>query len=235
MPQSGTRWPTLLNLLTALSLAVALVLVFRFAPTERTMGDVQRIFYFHVPAAWAAFLCFFLVFVGSAGTLLGGRRGWDVLALAAAEIGVVFCTIVLLTGPIWAKPAWGIWWTWDARLTSTLVLWLTYIGYLLLRHHVADARRRATLAAVVGVLGFLDVPIVYFSIRWWRTQHPQPVIAGGEGAGLHPDMALTFTVCLAAFTLLTAALLLQRVRLERLRDAAHAADLAISDREADLP
>lgn len=217
----------------AVGIAVALVLVFWFAPTERTMGDVQRIFYFHVPAAWSAFLCFFVVFAGSLGTLIGRRRGWDILALAAAEVGVVFCTVVLVTGPIWAKPAWGIWWTWDSRLTSTLVLWLTYLGYLMVRHYVSDAQRRASLAAVVGILGFLDVPIVYFSIRWWRTQHPKPVIAGGEGSGLHPDMALTFFVCLAAVTLLTFALLAQRVRLERHRDRAHALDLAISDREAD--
>ncbi len=226
-------WQALLSPLAVVALAAALGLVFLWAPTERTMGDVQRIFYFHVPAAWAAFLCFFLVFAGSVGTLLSRRRGYDVLALAAAEIGVAFCTIVLVTGPIWARPAWGIWWTWDARLTSTLVLWLTYVAYLLLRHYVGETRRRATLAAAVGVLGFLDVPIVYFSIRWWRTQHPQPVLMGGQGSGLHPDMARTFFVCLAAFTLLTVALLLQRIRLERLRDAAHDLDLAVSDLEAD--
>jgi len=226
-------WQALASLLALVSVAAALVLALRWAPTERTMGDVQRIFYFHVPSAWVAFLCFFLVFAGSVGTLVGGRRGWDILALSAAEVGVLFCTIVLVTGPIWARPAWGIWWTWDARLTSTLMLWLTYVAYLLLRHYAADARRRATLAAVVGILGFLDVPIVYFSIRWWRTQHPQPVIMGGKGSGLAPDMALTFLVCLVAVTLLGAALLLQRIRLEYLRDEAYAADLATSDLEAD--
>jgi len=226
-------WQALLSLVALVAVAAALWMVFRYAPTEKTMGDVQRIFYFHVPSAWVAFLCFFLVFVGSLGVLFTRGRGWDVLALSSAEIGVAFCSIVLVTGPIWAKPAWGIWWTWDARLTSTLVLWLTYVSYLLLRHYVPDARRRATLAAAVGVLGFLDVPIVYFSIRWWRTQHPQPVIMGGQGSGLNPDMALTFVVCLAAVTLAAVALLLQRVRLERLRDEAHALDLAVSDLEAD--
>jgi len=141
-------------------------------------------------------------------------------ALAAAEVGVLFTTLVLITGPIWAKPIWGIWWTWDARLTLTLVLWLIYVGYLMLRHYVENPARRSTLAAVVGIIGFIDVPLVYFAIRWWRTQHPQPVIAGGDDSGLDPRMALTFWVCTATFILLFAWLYRRRVQVEELRDKA---------------
>jgi len=125
---------------------------------------------------------------------------------------------VLITGPIWAKPIWGIWWTWDARLTTTLVLWLIYVAYLMLRAYLPEGARRANLAAVVGILGFLDVPIVYMSIRWWRTQHPAPVIMGGKGSGLAPDMALTFRVCMVAILCLFVALLLRRIVVELLQD-----------------
>ncbi len=155
------------------------------APTEATMGDVQRIFYYHLPSAWVAFLLFFVNFLASVWYLIRRNAGADALALAAAEVGVSFCTIVLLTGPIWARPVWGIWWTWDARLTSTLVLWLIYVSYLVLRHY-ATGGQVPVLAAALGIFGFVDVPIVYMAIRWFRTQHPQPVIGGGEGSGLAP-------------------------------------------------
>jgi heme exporter protein C len=189
-----------------------LYLIFFYAPTERTMGLVQKIFYFHVPSAWVAFLAFFLVFIGSAGVLAARKESFDRLAEASASIGVLFCTLVLLTGPIWAKPAWGVWWTWDARLTSTLVLWFLYVGYLLLRSYIPDASRRATLSAILGIVGFVDVPIVYLSIRWWRTQHPAPVIGGGESSGLDPRMRVAFFFSLAVFTLLFVVLLRLRMR-----------------------
>src|SRR3989338_4785265 len=179
--------------LSLVLLAVALLLIvsawyyaFLAAPTERTMGTIQRIFYLHLPAAFLSFLAFFVVFVGSVAYLTTRRIGWDWAAASAAEVGVVFCAAVLITGPLWAKPVWGIWWTWDARLTTTLILFLIYVAYLMLRLYVTDAERRARLAAVVGILGFVDVPIVYMANRWWRTQHPEPVIAGGEGSGLDP-------------------------------------------------
>lgn len=181
------------------------------------MGDIQRIFYVHVPSAWTAFAAFFVVFICSIAYLMTKNLKWDRIALACAEIGTIFCTAVLITGPIWAKPVWGIWWTWDARLTLTLVLWLIYMGYLMLRRYVDSTERRAVLAAIVGIAGFIDVPLVYFAIRWWRTQHPQPVIAGGEGSGLDPRMATTLWVCVAAFTLLFFALYRRRVALEKLR------------------
>ncbi|MCL6482255.1 MAG: cytochrome c biogenesis protein CcsA [Firmicutes bacterium] len=205
------------TLAVAALMGVAGYAVFFLAPTERTMGEIQRIFYFHVASAWTAFLAFFIVFVANLNYLMRRRPVWDQLAVAAAEVGIAFCTVVLLTGPIWAKPVWGIWWTWDARLTSTFVLWLLYVGYLLLRSLVEDPGRRAVTSAVFGIFAFLDVPIVYMSIRWWRTQHPEPVIAGGEGSGLDPTMWRVLLVCLMAMVALLVLLLRQRFRLEQLR------------------
>jgi len=214
--------PIWLIAVTALLILTALYMALIYAPTEATMGDVQRIFYFHVPSAWLSFIGFFLVFLFSFTYLITGKRKWDIRAHAAAEVGVLFCTIVLLTGPIWAKPVWGIWWTWDARLTLTLVLWLTYVGYLMLRHYVADPERRAMFSAIVGIIGFIDVPIVYFSIRWWRTQHPQPVIMGGEDSGMDPPIALTLMVALVAWIFLFSLLYRMRVSLGVMQDDAEA-------------
>jgi len=202
------------------------------APTERTMGVVQRIFYFHVPSAWTAFVAFFIVFIANIAYLTRRRQQWDWLAVSAAEVGLAFCTVVLVTGPLWAKPVWGIWWTWDARLTSTLVLWLLYLTYLLLRTLVDDPARRAIVSAVFGIFAFLDVPLVYMSIRWWRTQHPQPVIAGGEGSGLDPLMWRVFLLCWVALLGLMALLIRQRYRLERARHELAELSLAADERVA---
>ncbi|MCH7549587.1 MAG: cytochrome c biogenesis protein CcsA [Candidatus Krumholzibacteriota bacterium] len=218
----------ILPTLVVLSLVVALAMIFGYAPVELEQKIVQKIFYIHVPLAWNAFLGFFVVFVCSLRYLATRDRKHDVCALAAAEVGVLFTSLVLITGPIWAKPIWGIWWTWDARLTLTLVLWLIYVGYLMLRHYVEDPDKRSTLAAVVGIIGFIDVPLVYFAIRWWRTQHPQPVIAGGDDSGLDPRMAITLYVSGFAFTILYVYLYRRRVALEHLRDAAAADDAALA-------
>ncbi|MGB8647537.1 MAG: cytochrome c biogenesis protein CcsA [Anaerolineae bacterium] len=201
--------------LALLNIAVGLYMALWYAPTERTMGDAQRIFYFHVPSAWVGFLAFFVVFIGSILFLLKRDPKWDALARSSAEIGVVFTTLVLLTGPLWAKAAWGTFWVWDARLTTTLVLWLIYIGYLMLRSAVDDTRR-ARMAAVLGIIGFMDVPIIYLSVTWWRTMHPT-LLVGSEG-GLERPMVITLMVCLLSFTLLYAWLMLVRVRLEEKRD-----------------
>ena len=163
------------------------------APADAMQGEVYRIIFYHVPSASVAFLFFAISLVGSIGFLAyrRNRPDWaqasDAWALAGAEVGVVFCTVVLLTGPIWGRRAWGIWWTWDARLTTTLVLWLIYVSYLLLRRFVAGPQMQ-TLAAVLGIFGALDVPIVYMSNRWWRTQHPAPVFGGDSSAGMAPAM-----------------------------------------------
>jgi heme exporter protein C len=184
------------------------------APTEQTMGDIQRIFYYHVPSAWTAFLLFFANFIASIIYLVRRSPKSDAWALATAEVGVIFCTIVLITGPLWAKPVWGIWWTWDARLTTTLVLWLIYVSYLMLRRF-SEGQQTATLAAALAVFGFLDVPIVYMSIRWWRTQHPQPVIAGGSGSGLDPAMWHALLYNWLAFLFLAGLVVTMRYKIAR--------------------
>jgi heme exporter protein C len=163
------------------------------APDDAAQGQIFRIIYYHVPSASVAFLFFAVSLLGSIGFLAWrrSRPQWaqraDAWALAGAEVGVVFCTVVLITGPIWGRRAWGIWWTWDARLTTTLVLWLIYVSYLLLRRFAAGPQMQ-TLAAVLGIFGAIDVPIVYMSNRWWRTQHPAPVFGGSEGSGMDKTM-----------------------------------------------
>ncbi len=201
------------EIIVSLGIIAAIIAAFVLAPTEFLMGDVQRIFYFHVPSAWMAFIGYFLVFAFSIAYLATRKPAWDRRALAAAEVGTLFCTIVLVTGPLWAKPVWGIWWTWDARLTSTFVLWLIYLSYLLLRSALKDSPKTALLSAVVGIIGFLDVPIVYLAIRLWRTQHPKPVILGGSKSGLDPQMYWTLMLCWAALALLFFLLMNRRLQL----------------------
>ena len=204
-----------IGVLAILNLAVALYMALFYAPRETTMGDAQRIFYFHVPSAWIGFLAFFVVFIASLMYLWKRERKWDALALSSAEIGVVFTTLVLLTGPLWAKKAWGAFWVWDARLTTTLILWMIYVGYLMLRGS-AEGERRSRFAAVLAIVGFLDVPIIYISVELWRTMHPTLLI--NDAGGLAPQMTQTLMVALLSFTLLFAFLLIQRVRLEQTRD-----------------
>ncbi len=213
--KNASRIYKVLAPVTLLNIAIGLYMALKYAPTEKTMGDVQRIFYFHVPSAWVGFLAFFVVFLGSILFLLKRDPKWDGLARSSAEIGIVFTTLVLLTGPLWAKEAWGTYWVWDARLTTTLVLWLIYIGYLMLRTALDDTRR-ARMAAVLGIVGFLDVPIIYLSVTWWRTQHPTLLV--GESGGLEPAMTATLMVCLLSFTFLYMWFLFARVRLEWKRD-----------------
>src|SRR5580692_1519626 len=187
------------------------------APDEKTMHAIQRIFYFHVPSAICSFVAFFVVFIANFAYLGTRKAKWDWLGVAGAEVGVVCSTIVLITGPIWAHPVWGIWWTWDARLTSTFVMWLLYTAYLLLRGFLDDPQRKAMFSAVFGIFAFLDVPLVYVSNRLWRTQHPQPVILGGSNSGLDPVMAKVLALCVASIFGIMIPVLLDRYRLERLR------------------
>jgi heme exporter protein C len=187
------------------------------APDERTMHEIQRIFYFHLPSWIAMFFAFSVVFIANIAYLASRQPKWDWLGVASAEVGVVCCTAGLITGPLWAHPVWGIWWTWDARLTTTFILWLLYISYLLLRGLLEDSQRRASLSAVFGVFAFLDVPLVYVSNRLWRTQHPQPVILGGSGSGLNPTMGKVLLLCVVAILGVMILVLVDRYRLERLR------------------
>jgi len=191
------RGITILAIVTALLLSYALYGALIGAPTERTMGDVQRIFYYHVPSAWTAFLLFLINFVASITYLIRRSTRADILAVVSAEVGVVFCTVVLVTGPIWARPVWGIWWAaGDIRLTTTLVLWVIYVSYLVLRR-LSTSGQTPKIAAVLAIFGALDVPLVYFSIWFFRTQHPSPVI--GAGGSLDPRMGQVLLINWAAF------------------------------------
>jgi heme exporter protein C len=208
-----------LGVATAVALLAAMAMALLYAPTERVQGDVQRIFYFHVPAAWVAYLAFAVVLVGSIAYLWRRELRWDMLAQASAEIGVVFTTLALVTGSIWGRAVWGTWWTWDARLTTTLILWFIYAGYLMLRAYIPERARAARSCAVLGIVGFIDVPIVHMSVQWWRTLHPQPVVVrAGEAPALPPTMMTTLLVALLAFTLLYALLLVLRLWAEGLRE-----------------
>jgi heme exporter protein C len=204
------------NILLGIGFALmiaALYMIFVYVPTEESMGVVQRIFYFHVPIAWVAFLAFFIVFLCSIAYLWKRNPKWDIIARSSAEVGIVFTTLVLVTGAIWAKSIWGVWWTWDARLTSSLVLWLIYISYLLVRSYTTEESRGARFAAVVGIVGFINVPIVALAVNLWRTQHPTTLIFEG---GLTSSMLITLLVSIAAFTVLYVALTLQNISLRSL-------------------
>ena len=168
------------------------------APDESTMHEIQRIFYFHLASWMAMFIALSLAFVANVAWLVTRKPKWDWLGVAAVEVGVVCCTAGLITGALWGRPAWGIWWTWDARLTTTFILWILYISYLLLRGLIEEPQRRASLSAIFGIFAFLDAPLVYASNRLWRTQHPSPVILGGENSGLDPTMGKVLIVCIVA-------------------------------------
>jgi heme exporter protein C len=202
------------------------------APDEATMHEVQRIFYFHLPSWVATFVAFGIVFYSNTAYLVTKRIKWDLLGVSAAELGVVCCSIGLVTGPLWAKPTWGIWWTWDPRLTSTFIMWLMYVSYLLLRGLIEEPQRRASLSAIFGIFAFLDVPLVYMSNRLWRTQHPQPVILGGPDSGLDPTIAKVLVLCVIAILIVMIRILLDRYRLECLRHEAEELRFAIESRNS---
>ena len=188
---------------------------FLYAPTDAVQGDVQRILYFHVPMAWLAYLSFFIVFVASIVYLLRRDERWDWLARASAEIGVVFTTLVLISGSIWGKAFWGTWWDGEPRLTTTLVLWFIYVAYLLLRFYGGRSEGSARGAAVLGILGFVDVPIVHFAVTWWRALHPDGYVLQGTSSNMPGPAVAALMLALATFTLLYGFLLLQLYRLER--------------------
>ncbi len=202
-------------LLAGLAIACCQWLIWYYAPIEQTLGPVQKIFYTHLPLAWWTMISFFVVFAASIAYLKTRRQRWDHLAGAAAEVGVLFSTLALITGSIWARKSWNTWWTWDPRLTTTLVMWFIYAGYLLVRAMDIDKRRQATVCAVVGIVAFLDVPLVFYSARLWRSIHPAVFSQGG---GLEPAMKTTVIVCVASWTFLW--LTLCGLRYRQLRHAA---------------
>lgn len=210
--------------LAGLSLAAAHWFIWAYAPIEKVMGPTQKIFYLHVPLAWWGFASFAVTFGASIAYLAKRKPGADLLAGVAAEVGVVFTTLALITGMLWGRHSWGVWWTWDPRLTTTLIMWFTYAAYLVLRSSATDDGRRGLVCAGLGVVAFLDVPLVFYSARMWRSVHP--AVFGQEGGGLAPEMLTALLVSLGAMGLFWLALLWLRVRLagfeSRLESAAAA-------------
>jgi heme exporter protein C len=199
---------------SALLMAAVAYGTFFLARPDRVQGDAARIVYFHVPMAWVAFLAFFVVLVASVAYLRTRHERWDRLGRASAEVGVVFTTLVLVTGSIWGYPIWGTWWSWDPKLTTTLILWFLYLGYLMLRSY-AEPPRGPRYAAILGIVGFVDVPIVYQASVWWRTLHPSPVL-GPEASSQSTDIIGLLLFSLVAFTLLYAFLVRVRMEVEQL-------------------
>ena len=216
----------------ALLMLADLYLIFVVAPTDSNLGHVQRVFYFHVPLAVLSFLSFFIVFLAGIAYLVKRNQKLDSLAHAAAEVGVVFVTLALITGVIWARPVWGVWWTWEPRLTTTLILWLIYVACLMVRSYAPNRARGAVYAAVVGIIGFVDVPIVYYSVQWWRSIHPSAVVGPlAESGSLHPTMLAVLLFSFLAFLALFAYLLLERMALRNAEDAVR--ELRFQRRAAD--
>lgn len=192
-------------------------------PADATQGDVQRIMYVHVPSAWLAYLAFFVTLVGGVLFLLRGDLRFDRAAVASAEIGLLLTGLTITSGAIWGKATWGKWWDWDPRLTTTAILFVIYAGYLLVRQSIVDRRRRARLAAVFGIVGFVNVPVVHFSVLWWRGLHQPPTVLRPGQPTIEPVMLAALLSSVAAFTLVYVWLLRRRIDLESLRDRAELA------------
>ncbi len=218
---------SVLAALGAVGMAISQWFIFEYAPIEAHMGLVQKIFYIHLPLAWWAFMSFFVVFVASIAYLKTRKSSWDALAKAAAEVGVLCSGLAIVTGSIWARHSWGVWWTWDPRLTTALIMWFVYTGYLVLRGLDMPAGRNANIRAVVGIVAFVDVPLVFLSARLWRSIHP--AVFASQGGGLDDAMKTTLFVCLGTFALLWAALVL--FRKGQLEQEARLEELSMAQRE----
>jgi heme exporter protein C len=201
--------------LTTIGMLLTIWAAFIYAPTEAVEGPVQRIFYVHVPLAWISYLAFFFVLVGSVIYLWRRDERWDTFARVNAEIGTVFTTLVLISGSLWGRAFWGAWWVWDERLTTSLLMWFIYVGYLALRAYTGRTAQGARAAAVVGILGFIVTPINYMSVKWWRTLHPDQVLPLGGTPQLPASMIVALMISLVAFTLLYALLTIEVYKLER--------------------
>ena len=219
--QQGTNLPIaslVLGTLSLIGMMVSIWMIFLYAPTDAIEGQPQRIFYFHVPVAWIGMLAFGVVTVAGIGYLWKKDERWDWAARASAELGAVFFTLALITGSIWGKTTWGTWWTWDARLTTTLILWFIYIGYLMLRSYMGRTHESARSGAVLAIIGLIDVPIIYESVNWWRTLHPQAEV--GTPGALPPEVVLTLMISLVTFTLFYSFLMIQLYQLQRMQTLA---------------
>ncbi len=203
----------ILGTLSLLGMMISIWMIFAYAPMDTVQGNPQRIFYFHVPMAWLGMLSFVIVAIGGIVYLIKKDDRWDWLARAAAELGAFFITLALILGSIWGRTIWGAWWTWDARLTTTLILWFIYIAYLMLRSYMGRTPASARAGAVLAIIGVIDVPIIYESVNWWRTLHPTAQV-GVQGA-LPNSVVLTLMVALTTFTLLYSFLMIQLYQLQR--------------------
>ncbi|TMD99118.1 MAG: cytochrome C assembly protein [Chloroflexi bacterium] len=206
--------------LTFVGMMISIWMIFLYAPTDAIEGDAQRIFYFHLPTAIIGMLAFGIVTIGGIMYLWKKEERWDWAARAAAELGAVFLTFALITGSIWGRTTWGTWWTWDARLTTTLILWFIYIGYLMLRSYMGRTAASARAGAVLAIIGIIDVPIIYESVNWWRTLHPQQVLPIGSSPQLPPEMLYTLLVSFVTLTLLFSFLMVQLYQLEKMQTLA---------------
>jgi len=206
-----------LGALSFIGMMVSIWAIFLYAPTDAIQGQPQRIFYFHVPMAWVALLASGVLAVTSVVYLWKRDERWDYAARASAELGAVFTTFALITGSLWGRPIWGTWWTWDPKLTATLVLWFIYVGYLMLRNYMGRTPASARAAAVLGIIGFIDVPIIYEAVNWWRGLHPAAVTTPGA---LPPEMVVTLFLSVVTFTLLFSFLMLQLYSLEKMQTLA---------------
>jgi heme exporter protein C len=211
---------TTLAVITGVMMLINLYFIFMVAPTDSVLGHVQRVFYFHVPIAIMSFLAFFVVFIASLGYLIKRTPKWDAVAHASAEVGVVFVTLALLTGIIWARPIWNTWWTWEPRLTTTMILWLIYVAYLMVRSYAPSQSKGAIYGAVVGIVGFVDVPIVYYSVVWWRSIHPSPVVGPfAQANALDGTMALILLYSFITFVFFFAYMVMERMELRKTEEA----------------
>ncbi len=211
---------TVLAVTTGVMMLIDIWLIFMVAPTDSVLGHVQRVFYFHVPIAIMSFLAFFVVFIASLGYLIKRTPMWDAIAHASAEVGVVFVTLALLTGIIWARPIWNTWWTWEPRLTTTMILWLIYVAYLMVRSYAPSQSKGAIYGAVVGILGFVDVPIVYYSVVWWRSVHPSPVVGPfAQADALDSTMAWILLYSFITFVFFFAYMVMERIELRNTEEA----------------
>ncbi|HEX9823614.1 MAG TPA: heme ABC transporter permease CcmC [Actinomycetota bacterium] len=216
---AARRGERLLGWLTLGALGASAVLSLVVAPPDAEQGDVQRLMYVHVPAAWLAYLAFTVVFVASIAYLRTKRTRWDRLAAASAEVGVLFTALTIVLGSLWGKPIWGTWWTWDPRLTTTAVLLLIYVGYLAVRRLPESPARRARWSAVIGIAGFVNVPIVHLSVVWWRSLHQDPTIIRLGAPTLDATMLVALLAGVAAFTVAYSYLVALRLRVGRLEEA----------------
>jgi len=210
----------ILAALSVVALAVGQWFIWAYAPVEETMGLVQKIFYIHMPLAWWALVSFFVVFCASIRHLMTRSAASDILAGSAAELGVLFSGLALISGSIWGRAAWNVWWTWDPRLTTTLIMWFVYAGYLVLRGANMGGERRAMVCAVLGVVAFLDVPLVFYSARIWRSVHP--AVLASQGGGMEPEMWHAVLANMLAFGLLWLTMLVLRFGVGRAEERAQA-------------